>query len=78
MKQSIRNLGDIVYIFDIMGLLSVETGYWVEAKDLRVGDVFFGSDGKLSTQTGLVRVEQSGGIDVFQFLDRRKRELFRA
>ncbi|MGL6194814.1 MAG: hypothetical protein ACRC2T_08335 [Thermoguttaceae bacterium] len=42
-------------------------GYWVEAKDLRVGDVFLGSDGKFSTLTGLLRVEQEGGIEVFNF-----------
>jgi len=42
-------------------------GYWVEAKDLRVGDVFLSADGKLSTLTNAVRVEQKGGIDVFNF-----------
>ena len=35
-------------------------GYWVEAKDLRVGDVFLGANGELSTLTNIVRVEQSG------------------
>ena len=44
-----------------------ENGYWVEAKDLRVGDVFLGADGKLSTLTNVVRIEQNGGIDVFNF-----------
>ena len=42
-------------------------GYWVEAKDLRVGDVFLGTNGELSTLTNIVRVEQSGGIAVFNF-----------
>ncbi len=42
-------------------------GYWVEAKDLRVGDVFLGADGELSTLTNIVRVEQNGGIAVFNF-----------
>ncbi|MGL6196936.1 MAG: polymorphic toxin-type HINT domain-containing protein [Thermoguttaceae bacterium] len=42
-------------------------GFWVEAKDLRIGDVFLGSDGKLSTLLGTTRVEQFGGIDVFNF-----------
>ncbi|MGL6194198.1 MAG: hypothetical protein ACRC2T_05185 [Thermoguttaceae bacterium] len=42
-------------------------GYRVEAKDLRVGDVFLGSDGKLSTLVGTTRVAQAGGIDVFNF-----------
>ena len=34
---------------------------------MRVGDVFLGADGKLSTLTNAVRVEQSGGIAVFNF-----------
>jgi len=42
-------------------------GYWVEAKDLRVGDVFLGANGELSTLTNAVRVEQDGGIAVFNF-----------
>ena len=42
-------------------------GFWVEAKDLRVGDVFLGANGELSTLTNIVRVEQSGGIAVFNF-----------
>ena len=42
-----------------------EHGYWVEAKDLRVGDVFLGANGELSTLINIVRVEQGGGIGVF-------------
>ena len=42
-------------------------GFWVEAKDLQVGDVFLGANGELSTLTNIVRVEQSGGIAVFNF-----------
>ena len=42
-------------------------GYWVEAKDLRVGDVFLGANGELSTLINAVRIEQSGGIAVFNF-----------
>jgi len=42
-------------------------GYWVEAKDLRVGDVFLGANGELSTLTNIVRVEQADGIAVFNF-----------
>jgi len=34
---------------------------------LRVGDVFLGANGELSTLTNIVRVEQSGGIAVFNF-----------
>jgi len=44
-----------------------EFGYWVEAKDLRVGDVFLGANGELSTLTNAVRVEQEGGIGIFNF-----------
>ena len=42
-------------------------GYWVEAKDLRVGDVFLGANGESSTLINIVRVEQDGGIAVFNF-----------
>ena len=42
-------------------------GFWVEAKDLKVGDVFLGASGELSMLTNIVRVEQSGGIAVFNF-----------
>jgi len=42
-------------------------GFWVEAKDLRAGDVFLGANGELSTLTNIVRVEQAGGIAVFNF-----------
>jgi hypothetical protein len=42
-------------------------GFWVEAKDLRVGDVFLGANGELSTLTNIVRIEQDGGIAVFNF-----------
>ena len=44
-----------------------ENGYWVEANDLRVGDVFLGANGELSTLINAVRVEQEGGIAVFNF-----------
>ena len=42
-------------------------GFWVEAKDLKIGDVFLGANGELSTLTNIVRVEQEGGIAVFNF-----------
>jgi len=42
-------------------------GFWVEAKDLRVGDVFLGVNGELSMLTNIVRIEQDGGIAVFNF-----------
>ena len=44
-----------------------DNGYWVEAKDLRIGDVFLGANGELSTLINAVRVEQNGGIAVFNF-----------
>jgi len=44
-----------------------ESGYWVEAKDLKVGDVFLGANGELSTLTNIVRIEQEGEIAVFNF-----------
>ena len=34
---------------------------------MRVGDVFLGANGELSTLTNIVRIEQSGGIAVFNF-----------
>ena len=49
------------------GLGSTEYGFWVEAKDLCVGDVFMGANGEFSTLTNIVHVEQSGGIAVFNF-----------
>ena len=42
-------------------------GYWVHAKDLRVGDVFLGANGELSTLTNTVRVDQECGIGIFNF-----------
>ena len=42
-----------------------EHGYWVEAKDLRVGDVFLGANGELSTLLASVRV--TGGVTVYNF-----------
>ena len=49
------------------GMVPTDNGYWVEAKDLRVGDVFLGANGKLSTLTNKIRIEQEGGIAVFNF-----------
>ena len=42
-------------------------GYWVEAKDLRIGDVFLGANGELSALINTVRVDQSDGVAVFNF-----------
>ena len=44
-----------------------EHGFWVEAKDLRVGDVFLGANGELSTLINVVRIEYAGNITVYNF-----------
>jgi hypothetical protein len=44
-----------------------ETGYWVEAKDLREGDVFLGANGELSTLVSKERVAFPDGIKVYNF-----------
>ena len=38
-------------------LEATEYGFWVEAKDLREGDVFLGANGELSTLIAVERVE---------------------
>ena len=42
-------------------------GFWVEAKDLREGDVFIGANGELSTLVAMERVEFPDGIKVYNF-----------
>jgi hypothetical protein len=42
-------------------------GYWVEAKDLREGDVLLGVNGELSTVVSNERVEFPDGITVYNF-----------
>jgi len=42
-----------------------EHGFWVEAKDLREGDVFLGANGELSTVVSIERVEYPDGIAVY-------------
>jgi intein/homing endonuclease len=44
-----------------------EYGYWVEAKDLREGDVFLGANGELSILVFTERVEFPDGITVYNF-----------
>ncbi|GHT27802.1 hypothetical protein FACS18942_07570 [Planctomycetales bacterium] len=48
-------------------LAVAEHGYYVEAKDLQVGDVFIGANGELTTLTGTERVEYPNGITVYNF-----------
>ena len=42
-------------------------GFWVEAKDLRVGDVFLGANGKISILVDSSRVEFDESIEVYNF-----------
>ena len=42
-------------------------GFWVEAKDLREGDVFLGANGELSTLVVAERVVFPDGVKVYNF-----------
>ena len=42
-------------------------GYWVEAKDLRSGDVFLGANGELSVLVSVERVQFDETIKVYNF-----------
>jgi hypothetical protein len=42
-------------------------GYYVEAKDLQIGDIFIGASGELSTLTTTNRKELPNGITVYNF-----------
>jgi len=42
-------------------------GFWVEAKDLREGDVFLGANGELLTLVAKERVEFEESITVYNF-----------
>ena len=44
-----------------------ENGFWVEAKDLREGDVFLGANGELTTLVAAERVVFPEGIKVYNF-----------
>jgi hypothetical protein len=48
-------------------LAVTEHGYYVEAKDLRVGDVFTGANGELTTLTDTHREEFPNGVTVYNF-----------
>jgi len=63
-REVVDENGAILYHENIEAGLN---GFWVEAKDLRVGDVFLGANGELSTLTNAIRIEQDGGIAVFNF-----------
>jgi hypothetical protein len=64
LERAARELADGFYHENITPGLG---GFWVEAKDLRVGDAFLGANDELSTLINIVRVEQTGGIAVFNF-----------
>ena len=49
------------------GVAPTENGYWVEAKDLREGDIFLGANGELSTLVSSERQEFPDGITVYNF-----------
>jgi hypothetical protein len=46
---------------------STEHGFWVEAKDLRAGDVFLGANGELSVLVSTERVQFDETIKVYNF-----------
>jgi hypothetical protein len=48
-------------------LAVTENGYYVEAKDLKVGNVFIGANGELTTLTATSREEFPEGITVYNF-----------
>jgi hypothetical protein len=48
-------------------IVPTENGFWVEAKDLLVGDVFLGTNGELSTLVDIERVVFPEGIKVYNF-----------
>ena len=64
LERAAREVADGFYHENIAPGLG---GFWVEAKDLRVGDVFLGANGELTMLINAVRIEQDGGIAVFNF-----------
>ncbi|GHT27809.1 hypothetical protein FACS18942_07590 [Planctomycetales bacterium] len=63
-QEVVNENGTILY-HENLGV--TENGYWVEAKDLREGDVFIGANGELSTLVSKERVEFAEGITVYNF-----------
>ena len=64
LERAARDIADGFYHENVAPGLN---GFWVEAKDLQIGDVFLGANGELSTLTGKLRLEVAGGISVFNF-----------
>jgi len=63
-REIIDENGVIIYHANIG---PTENGFWVEAKDLREGDVFLGTNGELLTFVSNERVEFPDGITVYNF-----------
>jgi hypothetical protein len=63
--QEVVNENGVILYHENIGV--TEDGYWVEAKDLKVGDVFIGANGALSTLVNKERVEFANGITVYNF-----------
>ena len=64
LERAAKDISDGLY----HGNLEItEHGYWVEAKDLQVGDVFLGASGELSTLVQTCREEYVDGIAVYNF-----------
>ena len=63
LERAAREYGDGFYHENLEGI----NGFWVEAKDLREGDVFFGANGELLTFVSKERVELEEPITVYNF-----------
>jgi hypothetical protein len=63
-QEIVTENGTILY-HENLGI--TENGYWVEAKDLRIGDVFIGANGECSTLLAQERVAFADGVKVYNF-----------
>jgi len=63
-KEVVDENGTILYHENVEPGLN---GFWVEAKDLREGDVVLGANGELSTVVSNERVECPDGVTVYNF-----------
>jgi len=64
LERAAREYADGAWHYNIA---PTENGFWVEAKDLLVGDVFIGINGELSTLMAIERVELEEPILVYNF-----------
>ena len=65
LERATRELADGFYHENIEAGLN---GFWIEAKDLRVGDMFLGANGEFSVLLVTERVSFSNGITVYNFV----------